>query len=167
MVFEGDIFLFTTAFLIHRHILPWNGTITAVGAGVFIGDLSWYYLGTKLNANNKIKIWVERVTAPFIFSLKQYPGWTIFFSKFIYGVHHTLIVRAGMLGLARKKFFYYDFPASIFWIIIIGGLGFFSSASFALIGHRLKFIEIALLIGLITLYGLKYLLCHFLKTNKR
>jgi len=55
MIFEGDIFLFTAAFLVSRGILDLGQTLIVILTGETVGDSLWYWFGRKLNhSQNKI-----------------------------------------------------------------------------------------------------------------
>lgn len=149
MVLEGDAVLFSAAFLTHQGFFDPGDMAFAVFGGVIIGDLLWYRLGASLAVAGRISRWLERLTAPFDDHLRNRLVRTIFISKFAYGLHHPLLMRAGALALDFKSFFAGDLAAIFCWVLIVGGLGYISSASFALVRHYLRFTEIALLLGLV------------------
>lgn len=153
MIFEGDIFLFTAYFLTHLGFFdPVNMFLTTI-LGVSMGDLGWYWLGVRLhNRFSWLRFWADKVAAPFDEHLKRRPLRTIFLSKFTYGVHHAILMRAGALGMKLEQFIPNDWASNLFWITIVGGLGFLSSASFTAIRHRLKIVELGLLIGLLIFF---------------
>lgn len=88
------------------------------------------------------------MTAPFDGHILESPFRIVFISKFIYNMHHIVLMRSGILKLPYKKFVRYDFFSSLIWIAIVGGLGYFSGVSFNLVKRNLKFAEFALLGGL-------------------
>jgi len=147
MIFEGEIVLFSAAFLTHQGFFHFGNTILLVASGVFIGDLFWYKLGTILGKRaTLINKWSENLTKSFDDRIQKKLSWTLFITKFAYGIHHAILVRAGMLGVEFKYFLESDIPASIVWIFVVGGLGYFSSASLSGTRH-LRFIRIALNLG--------------------
>lgn len=156
MIFEGEIFLFTAGFLISRGILDSAPTLLALLIGVIIGDWLWYALGHKVNhSENRFGRWLVRTTGQFDEHLLQSPLRTLFISKFIYGFHHFILARSGVLKLKFGEFVKDDFIANIAWIFIIGGLGYLSGAWFGSARHYLRFAEQALLISLLLLLGLQ------------
>lgn len=149
MIFEGDIFLFTAGFLVFQGFLSGCLTFFVVFSGVLIGDSWWYLLGHWINSSpHPFNRWLVRIVKPFDNHLMNWSLHTIFISKFIYGIHHLILIRAGILGLPYKKYISYDLISALAWIFVIGGLGFLSGASFELIRHNLRFVEYALVIGL-------------------
>jgi membrane protein DedA with SNARE-associated domain len=123
--------------------------------GVFFGDLLWYELGSRIRHHGWFIRWVEKIARPFDDHLRTRTFRTIFFSKFAYGVHHAILVRAGSLKLKLTKFIEDDFVSSLVWITIVGGIGYFSSASFESLSHirnSLNFIEASFLIALVAFF---------------
>ena len=164
MFVEGEIFLFTGAFLAHEGYfhLPWLMVVSLVG--MMIGDLLWFRLGKKLNGGDHwLSRWARRVGAPFDAHLLARPRRTIFISKFTYGLHHAVLVRAGALNLKWSKFWRDDLLAIVIWVVTLSALGYFSSASFALVKHYLKFAEVTLAISLVIFL----IVWHFLSKRQR
>lgn len=162
MMIEGDALLFTAAFLTHQQNFDLGDMLLIVLSGTFIGDLVWYYLGLKLNNSQRftfLRAWMDKISKPFDYQLHQRPFKTIFISKFLYGLHHAILMRAGNLKLPIKKFMQIDAAAVVFWIMIVGGLGYLSSVSFSFFKHLLKFAEFTLVIGFLILVTLT----HFIR----
>lgn len=160
MIIEGDILLFTAAFLTHQGIFDIGDMLIAVLAGAIIGDALWYLLGLKLNNSSLfLTRWMDRIARPFDKQLANRPFHTIFISKFIYGIHHALLIRAGNLKLSFREFVLVDFLAIVLWIAVVGGFGYISGASFALSKQYLRFVEFGLAAGLIVFF----ILLHIIK----
>lgn len=158
MIIEGDILLFTAAFLTHQGIFDIGDMLVAVLAGTIVGDMLWYMLGFRLNHSSLfLRRWIDRIAWPFDKQLMSRPFHTIFVSKFIYGIHHALLIRAGNLKLPFKKFALVDFAAIVLWIAAVGGLGYVSGLSFTLLKHYLRFAEFGLAVGLLVLFILLHL----------
>lgn len=164
MMIEGDILLFTIGFLVHRGYFNIDIVLLTVLSGVIIGDNIWYGLGELMDGkDNFFTRFIKRVAEPFDDHLKKRTVRTIFISKFAYGLHRPTLLRAGMLKLPFKKFIEGDIIASIFWIFLVGGLGYLSSASFILMRHYLRYTELTLLFGLIFFILISHLLRHISK----
>lgn len=159
MMIEGDTVLFVAAFLTHQGILhPFPMLLTALW-GMILGDNLWYTLGFRLrNASTFLNRWAEKLAQPFDEHLKNHPLRTIFISKFTYGVGHAIFFRAGAIRIRWRKLEQSDILATIFWMAIVTGLGYFSSASFSLVKRYLRFGEVALLLGLIIFFTLEHLI---------
>ncbi len=157
MIIEGDIFLFTAAFLTHLGYFDPIKMFVAVYTGSVCGDLFWYWLGLKLNGSSRFTTWTSKMAVPFDSHLLERPLHTIFLSKFIYGIHHAILVRAGMLKLNLAKFLRIDLISILGWVLIVGSLGFAGSVSFDLMRHSIKFVEYGLLGAFLTFVIISYL----------
>lgn len=150
MIFEGDAILFSALFLTHEGFFKLIYVIPVIIIGGISSDIIFYKLGAKLNGSYpRISSWVERLTKPFDEHLKVRPFHTIFLSKFTYGLHHAILLRAGMLKLDFDEFLRIDLPAAFAWMLIVGGLGYAGSASLVIVRHYLRFAEVSLLIALL------------------
>ena len=166
MIIEGDVFLFTAAFFTQQGVLNPIFVFLSVFAGISFGDFLWYRAGVWINHSSSFVMrCVEKISGPFDKHLLQRPQRTIFISKFLYGIHHALMLRAGTLKLEQKKFLKDDFVANIFWIIIVGGLGYISGASYSAIKHYLKFAEGTLLAGIIIFLLIEIIITHISKNK--
>ncbi|MBI3335351.1 MAG: VTT domain-containing protein [Candidatus Portnoybacteria bacterium] len=158
MIFEGDILLFTVSFLTHQGFFDVGDMFFTILGGVLVGDLFWYWVGFRFHKHpiflNK---WVHRVAQPFDSHLTHRTFRTILLSKFAYGIHHGILMRAGALKVNITRFVKDDFTSTLVWIFAVGGLGYISSASFAAVKHYLRFTEFALLLALFMFVGIEYL----------
>ena len=157
MMFEGDAALFTAAFLTSQGYFDlWDMTFTAL-SGVLIGNILWYWAGWHLSRLSPFLYkWSERIGKPFDGHLLKRTFRTFFISKFTYGVHHALLLRAGALKMSLKTFIKNDFFATIMWFCIIWALGYTVGASFVHVKKYLKYAEICLLIALAGFFFLEY-----------
>jgi len=164
MMVEGDIFLFSAAFLAQEGFFDVGDALTIALCGALLGDVVWYQLGLRLRLPFPwLTRFIERVTKHFDAHLKKRPFHTIFISKFTYGLHHLILFRAGALKLSFREYVSAAFPATFFWLFIVGTVGYVFGASFELLRHYLRFAELALLLALV----LFFLLEHFVSTRTR
>lgn len=167
MIFEGDLILFSAAFLIYQGILHPAPLIMTVLWGMLLGDNLWYTLGLKFrNRYPSLNAWAEKLVAPLDEELKNRLFRTIFVSKFTYGIRSAIFFRAGTLKIRWRKIEPADILATLVWMLIIGGLGYLAGASFAPFKKYLRFGEIALLLGLIIFFVLEHLLLKKSKAVK-
>lgn len=164
MVFEGDAPLFVLGFLAYQGAFnPWI-LFVFLYAGTVIGDIMWYFVGRKVSNVSFAARWANRLAAPLDEHIKERPARTIFFSQFVYGIHHAIWIRAGLLKAPIKHLIKIDVLASIAWVLIIGGLGYVSSASLWPIGKYVKYGEILLLVG----FAIFLIIQHYLsKLSKK
>ena len=162
MVIEGDFLLFMTAFLAHSGFFNPPTVFLLAYIGVIVGDISWYYLGVKAQKYPFVHKLLGKITLKTDRHLENRTFRTLLISKFVYGFHHTILMRAGSLGLPLRKYIKSDVVASFVWLSIIWILGSASSASFFLVKRYVHLFEIGLLIALI----LFFLIEHYLISGK-
>ena len=168
MIVEGEAILFTAAFLANQGAFNPIFIFGVLFAGVITGDLFWYWLGLRLQTSNSfVKRWAERIGKPFDRHLVHRQFRTIFISKFTYGFHHPILMRAGALKVNVRNYLKNDVIASLIWMLIIGGLGYFSSASFLLVRRYVKFAEISLLLVLVVVFGILHYISSRSQRTKR
>ncbi len=159
LAIEGDTALFIASFLTYHGFFDLGKFFLAAFSGALIGDILWYWLGRRANNSssfvNKITSRVKFADDHLINKLHR----TIFISKFIYGIHHLVMMRAGALNIDLKKVIKYNFLPTLIWILAIGGLGYLSGASFSIIKKYVHFIEVGLLIAL----ALFFIIQRFIK----
>lgn len=159
MIFEGDVILFVSAFLIQQGILHAVPVIAAVLWGMILGDNLWYTLGLKFrNYYPSLNKWAEKLAAPLDEKLKIRLFRTVFVSKFTYGLRSAIFFRAGTLRIKWAKIEPADILATLVWMLVIGSLGYLAGASFTPFKSYLRYGEIALLLGLIIFFALEHLI---------
>ena len=165
MMIEGDIFLFTAGFLTYQGYFDIGIAFFLLFLGAIMGDNIWYVIGESAAIkNNFFARFINRVTKHFDEHLKKHPARVIFVSKFAYGLHRPIILKAGAERLPFKKFIEADIITTIVWIFLIGGLGYLSSASFLLIKRYLRYTELTLFLGI----AIFILISHFItKISKK
>ncbi|MDD2753403.1 MAG: VTT domain-containing protein [Candidatus Portnoybacteria bacterium] len=162
MVIEGEVFLFAAAFLASQGFLSPELTFLTIFGGAMAGDSLWYWLGHKINHSETfISRWLVAKTGRFDEHLLNNSLRTIFISKFVYGAHHLMMARAGVIKLKFREFFKDDFLANLAWVAIIGGLGYLSGASFQYVKHYLKFTEYALALGVVLFFIADFLIGRY------
>jgi len=150
MIFEGDIFLFTTGFLTFQRFFDPGDMLAILLSGALVGDLLWFWVGQLLDdSDHWFSRWAIKLAKPFDSHLLKMPFRTILLSKFAYGLHHPILLRAGVLRLRFRDYVKFDLLATVLWVVAVGGLGYFSGASFRVVRHYLKYTEFALLASLV------------------
>ena len=168
IVLEGDMTLFSAAFLTHLGLFEASPMAATSLAAVWIGDLGWYGLGRWLCTRfARVDRLFCRLAGPLDRALKSHPGRAIFVSKFAYGLNHLTLIRAGAGRQPLKVFFGSDLPAGLVWLAAIGGLGYFFGASSQYLKHYLRYSEIGLLVGLVLVLVLRRLISDRLKSHFR
>ncbi len=161
MMFEGDTFLFIAGYLAHEGYFALVPMLLTALWGIILGDNLWYSLGLKLRKSQSQKTgwvlqsisgWAERLAKPFDDHLRENPFRAIFIAKFTYGFNRAVITRAGMLNLRWKTIEESDILATLLWMAVVGGLGYFSSASLSYLKSYLRYGEVSLLVAVLIFF---------------
>ncbi len=161
---EGDAVLFTAGFLAHRGFFNPSLTFLWALVGATLGDIVWYKLGEYLeNKDNRLVRWLKTATNPLGPYLLNHPKKSLFISKFLYGINHAILAKAGAMRMPLNELIRNDLPANLFWIITIGSLGYASSAGLVHMRHPVRTAELGLLIGILTIIMLAHIFAYFFK----
>jgi len=159
MFIEGDAILFASFYLADlRYLNPWTLFVVSV-LGVIFGDMIWYQIGKHLEQKSAFfrKI-AAKITKTLDKRLAKKPISTLCITKFTYGFHHAVLLRAGATKINFKKYFLIMSGAGLIWTTVIGGLALFSSLSIDLLKKYFKYGEIGLLIAIIVFF----VIMHFI-----
>lgn len=149
---EGDGVLFAAGYLTSQGVYEPFCMFVALWIGTTLGDMLWYELGKYLEGkDNLIVRWLKKATNPIGPHLESRPFRTIFLSKFLYGINHALLAKAGSMQFSKQKLLRYNLLAIFLWVAIVGGLGYIGGASVHSIGHYVHYTELGLLAGLLLL----------------
>ncbi len=154
LLFEGEVVLFVTAYLVYEGYLHPLGTLVIAFSIVPIGDYIWYSIGRYIgHAKPKVKNLADRfvrfIALPLDWRLTTKSASTLLVSKFTYGFHRPTLLRIGMLNVPRRQFIRADIIASWTWIIIVGAIGYISAAELSKLKKYFKFAEVGLLVGIL------------------
>jgi membrane protein DedA with SNARE-associated domain len=149
---EGELTLMAAGILTHIGILEFPVILFLCIVGAVSKTVFGYSLGEFLKKrfpHNKPLHFISRQVFALFPDILQKPFWSIFISKFIYGINHVILIFAGFMGIEYKKYFWAEFFSSIIWVIGIFFLGYgFSYAAFS-ITHDIRKVGIIILLGVI------------------
>ena len=91
-------------------------------------------------------LFIEKKVLGLLPNFKQRPFWSVFLSKFIYGINHFTLIFSGYVGIRKRTFVEAELLSSIIWVLGFVSLGyFFSSVAFTL-GHNIRRATIIILL---------------------
>ncbi len=145
MAVEGEVALLAGIFSAELGYLDLRLVIVTALAGMWIGDIGWYYLGGYIEPFLPHRKITQMV--PFIDrAIVQRPFATLSISKFAYFLHRFILIRMHQLRITPRQFIRMDAIAGGFWFIIIAALGIGFSASFVLLRHYIRIAEVGLVV---------------------
>ena len=146
---EGEFVLITAGILVHLKIfLLWPTIVIAVLAAV-AKTLAGYYLGRflgKVFPKSGLLKYFERRVFYYLPRFKERPFWSIFASKFIYGVNNATLVFSGYVRANFKTYCTAEAISSVIWLGGMFILGNFFSATAQSISHNLRYFTLIILL---------------------
>lgn len=151
VVFDAAITVFAAMFLLVQGVISPLPTFIVLVLGVQLEQLLWYEVGRRLGSWERLMVWLDKPARPFDKHLVSKPLRTLALSKFIYGIHRAMLVRAGMLKIDFKRYFYIALVCTALWLGVIGSLGLAFSGSYEALKRYIKYAELVPL-GLVIFY---------------
>lgn len=130
IVVEGELVLIATGVLAHVGILPVWLTLGIGFLGAIGKTALGYYLGTVLGQyfpRNLILKYSEHKVLSLLPRFRERPFWSIFISKFIYGINNLVIIFAGYTKAKFRMYIRAELLSTILWTPFIFSLGYFFS----------------------------------------
>ncbi len=155
VVLEGELVLIFAGILTQLGVLNLPLVIATGFLGAIFKAISWYKLGMFLKkrfAENHFFMYLEKRVYHLFPKFKENPFWSIFISKFIYGINHFVLILAGYSKIDFKTYFKAEFYSAMIWIPEIFSLGYFFS--YAALGitkeiHNFSIIILLFILGFI------------------
>ncbi len=149
IVFDAALTVFGAMFLVVQGTLAIIPTVIVLFFGVLGEQLLWYYIGKNLRGWNRLMNWLDKPAKPFDKHLVDKPTRTLIISKFVYGIHRAMLVRAGMLHINFKKYVTIAIWSTVVWLGVIGLLGYMFSASYVALRKFVNYAELVPLVLII------------------
>lgn len=170
MVFEGEMFLIVAGMLASIGAFDGKDVLWISFIGVVIGNIMWYSIGAKLKdarLTRSILKRAERVMIFFIPKFRVNPFKSIFFSKFIYGANRATVIMSGVLHVPFKLFFKAESLASIVWVLLYFGIGYFFGYAAVSTTHKAGEFALFVLIFVIAFILIQKLITHQYERHER
>lgn len=141
VVIEGEFILIIAGILAHLGGLSLFEVLFFGYVGSVLKTITWYMLGgwlKKRYPDSSLLLYIEKKVLAILPRFKQRPFWSIFVSKFIYGINHFTLIFAGYMNINRKIYFKAEYISSVFWVLGLLMLGFFFSHAAFGISHDIR-----------------------------
>jgi membrane protein DedA with SNARE-associated domain len=149
---EGEFVLITAGILVHLHIFSLWPTICIAIIAATVKTVAGYYLGRflgKMFPKSRLLKYFERRVYYYLPHFKRRPFWSIFLSKFIYGVNNATLVFAGYVRTNFKIFCIAEAISSVIWLGGMFVLGNFFSQTALSISHNVRYFMLVILMFVI------------------
>ncbi|MDQ5957466.1 MAG: rane-associated protein [Patescibacteria group bacterium] len=153
-ILPGDSLLFASGILASNNYINIYVSIAVFFTGSFLGGISGYYIGDKLEdlRDSKYfsfylkKVFKEKYLDEAREFFKRRGELTILLCKFVPIVRTFAPVIAGVVEMDYKKFVLYNLLGAFVWSVSFVGLGYFLGERFPFVSKYMEYIIIAILI---------------------
>lgn len=152
VILEGEFILVVTGILVHLGVLSFTEAFLVGFLGAFTKTICWYYTGVlifKKYPHSRFFRYLEKKVFSILPNFKKRPFWSIFGSKFIYGINHFTMIFSGYLKVKFQKYFKAEMFSSIPWVCGLLLLGYFFSFTALNITQNVRNFVILILIFLL------------------
>jgi membrane protein DedA with SNARE-associated domain len=152
VIIEGELMLIILGILAHTKVVPAPIALSIAASGAAIKTFLGYEIGRlikKYIPQNKIFDFIEKRVHLTFPHFSEKPFWSLFFSKFVYGLNHFTIIFAGYINSNRKTYLTAELISSVAWIVIMFSIGYFFSYTAFGLSTDLKKVGLILLLGII------------------
>lgn len=149
---EGEFALIMAGILVHLKIFSFWPTIIIAILAASLKTVAGFYLGRYLGRKfpkSKILKYFERRVFYYLPRFKERPFWSIFISKFIYGVNNATLIFSGYVGVKFKTFCIAEAISSVIWLGGMFVLGNFFSQTALSISHNVRYFMLLILLFII------------------
>jgi membrane protein DedA with SNARE-associated domain len=149
VLWEGEFVLIMAGILVHLKVFGIVPTLSIVVVSASIKTVLGYYLGRFLGKTfpkSRILKYFERRVFYYLPRFKERPFWSIFISKFIYGVNNATLVFSGFVNVNFKTYCIAEAVSSIFWLGGMFVLGNYFSQTALSISHNFRYFMLIILL---------------------
>lgn len=172
VLIEGEFTLIVTGVLAHIGAFTfWEAYLVAISGGMaktFLG----YRLGRMLRrkyAKSRFFRFVVRKVTTLLPKFREKPFWSVFISKFIFGLNNLVLIYSGFMKVRRTTYFKAELVSTYAWALIAMGLGYVFSIAALNISHDIrKFMLLFLLflVGFVILQRILHFIIELAETKK-
>ncbi len=141
VLIEGEFTLIITGILAHIGAFSFAEAYLVAIAGGLSKTLVGYRLGRFLRrkyANSRFFRFVVRKVRTLLPKFNEKPFWSVFVSKFIFGLNNLVLIYSGFTKVRRTTYFKAEVVSSAVWAFLALGLGYVFSIAALRISHDIR-----------------------------
>ena len=130
LIFEGEVTLISTGILSHLGALNVWFALLFVLSGGLVKTFLGYHVGRVIHDKwheTRFLKYVEKRVLNIMPHFNHKPFWSIFVSKFIFGINYLVIIFSGYEKIDYKKYLKAELSSTIIWAPSLLALGYFFS----------------------------------------
>lgn len=130
IVWEGELVFVAGGILVHLGVMDLPAVLASAVLGIGVKMILGYYFGVFLKKRFPRSTILKHATRKVLYFLPRFrsrPFWSIFVSKFIYGVNNIVLVFSGYMRVNFHTYCFAEAVSSVVWLGSMFLLGFFAS----------------------------------------
>jgi len=130
IVLEGELVLVFSGIMAHLGAFDFTLLFLVAFAAAMAKTILGYKIGTlffRHYPQSRIFSFLQKKVMFFLPRLKEKPFWSIFISKFIYGINHFTLILSGYMKTNFRTYFKAEFYSSVIWVLGLLLVGYFFS----------------------------------------
>lgn len=128
---EGELILLTAGYFAYAGVLDLKWVIFFAFLGTLLADQGCFFLGRYYGPRLLNRFPVLKAKSEKVFRLlHEYKNLFIMSFRFVYGIRIASPLVIGASQLSVRRFTVLNFPAALFWAIVIAWLGYFFGGTF-------------------------------------
>lgn len=141
IVLEGELVLVFSGILAHLGVIDFRVLLVVAFIAIIVKTLVGYKIGMyffQRYPQSRIFNILEQKVLFFLPRFKEKPFWSIFISKFIYGINNFTMIFSGFIKINFKTYLKAEFYSSIIWVLVLLSVGYLFSFTALAITHDIK-----------------------------
>ncbi len=130
LIFEGEVVVISAGILAHLGALNFWFALLFILVGGLTKTFIGYHIGKMIHDRwheTKFLKYIEKRVLNIMPHFNQKPFWSIFISKFIFGINNMVIIFSGYEKIDFKKYLKAEVSATLTWAPLLLSLGYFFS----------------------------------------
>ncbi|MEN9582661.1 MAG: hypothetical protein RL641_615 [Candidatus Parcubacteria bacterium] len=166
VVIEGEFTLIVTGVLAHIGAFAFGDAYMVAIAGGMTKTFLGYRLGRLLRekyAKSRFFRFVVRKVNGLLPHFREKPFWSVFASKFIFGLNNLVLIYSGFMKVRRTTYFKAEIVSTFVWAFASMGLGYIFSVAAFNISHDIRKFMLLFLVFLVAFVILQRIMHFFIE----
>jgi membrane protein DedA with SNARE-associated domain len=166
VLIEGEFVLIASGILAHIGAFTFGEAYLVALAGGMSKTLIGYRLGRFLRkrySKSRFFRFVVRKVRTLLPKFTEKPFWSVFVSKFIFGLNNLVLIYSGFIRIRRTTYIKAELVSTAVWAFLALGLGYIFSIAALTISHDIRKFMLLLLVFLVGFVILQRMMHFFLE----
>ncbi len=163
---EGEITLIIAGILAHIGAFAFGEAYLVALAGGMSKTLVGYRIGRFLRrkySKSRVFRYIVRKVRTLLPKFDEKPFWSVFISKFIFGLNNLVLIYSGFIRVRRTTYIKAEIVSNAIWSFLALGLGYIFSIAALGISHDIRKFMLLLLVFLVAFIILQKIMQFFIE----